>query len=369
MNKPVNLEIIKARWLLLSLIGAFICTFFIIGTLWPNYFNPENVSPIITSVMGVLLYFIAGVFIYCSTLKNSPLKYSAIFCAVGFVLQTTGRLNKEPILYIIGTIILVVGLVIYSKAKGRNPTWGLMGLFSLLGIIILIFLKSKKSGGETKRKKIDLFSIGTLPSKKDIRMYTLLGIPMFGISLFSIMIIFIPLSYLYPEFVKFWLLDESDKMIYLDGELKSTICTILNIILLVIIAPITEELFFRGYLFNRLKIKFNTIIAVVLTSFLFALFHADLLGALIFSAILSLVYLKTKSIYGPVIIHFSNNAIVSIFVLIEEILHEQTSTDLMLIEFQNSWWIGLIGIIISIPWLVWFLKEANIFSIKLSSSE
>ena len=369
MNKPVNLEIIKARWLLLSLIGAFICTFFIIATLWPNYFNPENNSPIITSVMGILLYFIAGVFIYCSTLKNSPWNYSALLCAVGFVLQVTGRLNKEPILNIIGTIILVVGLVIYSKAKGRNPTWGLMGLFSLLGIIILIFLKSKRSGGETKSKEIDLFSIGMLPSKKDIRMYTLLGIPMFGMSLFSIMIVFIPLSYLYPEFVKFWLLDESYKMIYLDGELKSTICTILNIFLAVIIAPVTEELFFRGYLLNRWKNKFNTIIAVVLTSFLFALFHADLLGALIFSVILSLVYLKTKSIYGPVIIHFSNNAIVSIFELIEEILHEQTSTDLMLIEFQNSWWIGLIGIIISIPWLVWFLKEANIFSVKLSTSE
>ena len=369
MNKPVNLEIIKARWLLLSLIGAFICTFFIIGTLWPNYFNPENVSPIITSVMGVLLYFIAGVFIYCSTLKNSPWKYSALFCAVGFVLQTTGRLNKEAILNIIGTIILIVGLAIYSKAKGRDSVLGLMGFFSLLGIIILIFLKNKRENFENESKEIDLFSIGMLPSKKDIRMYTLLGIPMFGISLFSIMIIFIPLSYLYPEFVKFWLLDESNKMIYLDGEIESTMCTILNIFLLVIIAPVTEELFFRGYLLNRWKNKFNTIIAVVLTSFLFALFHADLLGSFIFSVILSLVYLKTKSIYGPVIIHFSNNTIVLIFVLIEEILYEQTSTDLMLIEFQKSWWIGLIGVIISIPWLVWFLKEANIFTIKLSSSE
>ncbi len=54
---------------------------------------------------------------------------------------------------------------------------------------------------------------------------------------------------------------------------------------------------------------------------------------------------------------------------IAEIQYELTSTDSMLIEFQNSWWIGLIGVIIGIPWLVWFLKEANIFSIKLSSSE
>ena len=322
--------------------------------------------------MGILLYFIAGVFIYCSTLKNSPWKYSALFCGVGIVVSGWPVAGLGVWTYdqlIVGTIILIVGLVIYSKAKGRNPAWGLMGVFWIFGVLILTRLKSNVKGGETKSKEIDLFSIGMLPSKKDIRMYTLLGIPMFGISLFSIMIVFIPLSYLYPEFVKFWLLDESNKIIYLDGEIESTMCTILNIFLLVIIAPVTEELFFRGYLLNRWKNKFNTIIAVVLTSFLFALFHADLLGALIFAAILSLVYLKTKSIYGPVIIHFSNNAIVSIFVLIEEILHEQTSTDLMLIEFQNSWWIGLIGIIISIPWLVWFLKEANIFSIKLSSSE
>tara|TARA_B000000460_G_C21489330_1_gene380835 strand:+ start:150 stop:1259 length:1110 start_codon:yes stop_codon:yes gene_type:complete len=364
VNKPLNFEIIKARWLVLSLICAFICTVFIIGALWPNYFNPENVSPIITSVMGILLYFIAGVFIYCSTLKNNPWKHSIAFCTVGTLLHITG---SGPA--IIGTIFLIVGLALCAKAKGRNPAWGLMGFFWLIGILVLIFLKDKREILENESIEKDLFSIGVLPSKKDIRMYALLGIPMVGISLFSLMIIFIPLSYLYPEFVKFWLLDESNRMIYLDGEIESTICTILNILLIVIIAPITEELFFRGYLLNRWKNKFNAIIAVVLTSFLFALLHADLLGAFIFSAILSLVYLKTKSIYGPVIIHFSNNTLALIFMFIAEIQYELTSTDLMLIEFQNSWWIGLIGVIISIPWLVWFLKEANIFSIKLSSSE
>ena len=126
---------------------------------------------------------------------------------------------------------------------------------------------------------------------------------------------------------------------------------------------------YKRQLLNRLSNKFNTIIAVLLPSFLFALLHVELLGAFIFAALLSLIYLKTKSIYGPVIIHMSNNFLALIFMMISEILYEQTSKDLMLIEFQKSWWIGIFGIIISAPWLFIFIKKNKIFRLVSSSDK
>ena len=364
MLNSISLNIIKTRWLLFALISAMILTFGTMGILWPDYLDSTNYSPIGASIVGILLYVLTGVFIYCYNL-NSPWSYSIPFCAVGTLLHTTG---PGPAFFI-GTIFLIIGLSLCAMAKGHNSAWGLMGFFSFLGVFILIFLQSKSWGKIANISDKNLFSLGRLPSKKDIFRYILFGIPMVGLGMFCLMITFIPLSYSYPEFVKDWLFDESMKMIYLDGQIDSTFCTIMNILLLVIIAPIAEELFFRGYLLNRWKNKFNTITAVLLSSFLFACFHAELLGSFIFAAVLSLIYLKTKSIYGPIIIHFSNNMFALIFMIISEILYEQSSKDLMLIEFQKSWWIGIIGIIISAPWLVWFFNKTNIFRIVLSSDK
>ena len=49
---------------------------------------------------------------------------------------------KWPLL-IVGTVMLFIGLAYYAKAKGRNPAWGLFGLLSIIGLIILYFLPDK----------------------------------------------------------------------------------------------------------------------------------------------------------------------------------------------------------------------------------
>jgi hypothetical protein len=40
-----------------------------------------------------------------------------------------------------GTVLLIAGLSFYAKAKGRSPAWGLMGLLSIIGLIVLACLK------------------------------------------------------------------------------------------------------------------------------------------------------------------------------------------------------------------------------------
>jgi hypothetical protein len=42
-----------------------------------------------------------------------------------------------------GTVLLIVGLSLYAKAKGYHPAFGLFGLLSIIGLIVLGVLPNK----------------------------------------------------------------------------------------------------------------------------------------------------------------------------------------------------------------------------------
>jgi len=48
-------------------------------------------------------------------------------------------------IYLAGTALLLIGFAFYAKSKGRNPVWSLLALASIIGWVILIFLKPKNT--------------------------------------------------------------------------------------------------------------------------------------------------------------------------------------------------------------------------------
>jgi len=86
------------------------------------------------------------------------------------------------------------------------------------------------------------------------------------------------------------------------------------LVLAVIIAPVTEELFFRAALVPR--------IGIVLSSLLFGLFHvsygsiAEIIGAFLIGMVLAFVYRKSKSIITPMLLHICFNLVSVVAVLI-----------------------------------------------------
>ena len=81
-------------------------------------------------------------------------------------------------------------------------------------------------------------------------------------------------------------------------------------IMVVFIAPIVGEFVFRGFLLQRFAAKWGTGIAMIAVALLFAILHVDFLGAAIFSIVLSIVYIRTKSLLMPIVIHMLNNTFV-----------------------------------------------------------
>lgn len=85
---------------------------------------------------------------------------------------------------------------------------------------------------------------------------------------------------------------------------------VFQFIRVVFIAPIVGEFIFRGFLLQRFAAKWGTSIAMVVVALLFACLHVDFLGAVVFSIVLSIVYIRTKSLLMPIAIHMLNNALV-----------------------------------------------------------
>lgn len=85
---------------------------------------------------------------------------------------------------------------------------------------------------------------------------------------------------------------------------------VFQFIMVVFIAPIAGEFVFRGFLLQRLAAKWGTSIAMIAVALLFAILHVDFLGAAVFSIVLSIVYIRTKSLLMPIAIHMLNNTFV-----------------------------------------------------------
>lgn len=90
---------------------------------------------------------------------------------------------------------------------------------------------------------------------------------------------------------------------------------LLDILSSIIIAPVLEELIFRGVLFNRLKIRIGIIPAMLLSSGIFALGHefGGITSAFVFGICMCIIYLKTDNILMTMSIHFLNN-LVAVFI-------------------------------------------------------
>jgi len=53
---------------------------------------------------------------------------------------------NQPLVMLVGTVLLIIGLAYYARAKGRHPAWCLMGFLSVIGLIVLACLKDYGKG-------------------------------------------------------------------------------------------------------------------------------------------------------------------------------------------------------------------------------
>ena len=92
----------------------------------------------------------------------------------------------------------------------------------------------------------------------------------------------------------------------------NTFETVIQILVLVIIAPIVEEYLFRGYVFTECKKMYSLTASLILNGLLFGLFHMNILqgiNAFFLGIVLSLIYYHRANIKDNIIVHMTNNAV------------------------------------------------------------
>lgn len=90
---------------------------------------------------------------------------------------------------------------------------------------------------------------------------------------------------------------------------KSPITTFVHVCIL---APVVEEILIRGFVFDSMKCKFSAAFALLVSTFLFALLHFNMvqtLSAVVCGLILGVLFLKTGSILCCIIAHSGYNVI------------------------------------------------------------
>ncbi|MCE2612311.1 CPBP family intramembrane metalloprotease [Flavobacteriaceae bacterium D16] len=131
------------------------------------------------------------------------------------------------------------------------------------------------------------------------------------------------------------------------GFLRNSNITFAHAVGALIFAPIFEELFFRKLLFGQLREKYNLNFSILSSSILFALIHLpyfkNLIPSLILGVICCIIYVRTKNIWYPVILHFLSN----LFWLILVSIGDPYNAWILGLNYNMTYWaLFVLGIII-----------------------
>ena len=110
-------------------------------------------------------------------------------------------------------------------------------------------------------------------------------------------------------------IDKQDDLPQELGVEGSTAALVAVAILVCVIAPIAEELFFRGFCFTALRGRLGMLPGAVLTGIIFGAIHLGgtdiefIVPLMVFGFLLCLLYVKTGSLLPCIVLHALNNAL------------------------------------------------------------
>lgn len=186
--------------------------------------------------------------------------------------------------------------------------------------------------------------LGPWPRGRDAWESLVLVVPLMPLALAGVWLLWWPLSYVIPTFVEEYVLKYQPPFIQAEAPLR----TALTVFLVVIVAPVVEEVLFRGVLLHRFAHKWGLTRAIAVSSLIFGTLHADILGHAVFGAVLCLLYVRSGTLWLPIAIHALNNGLAVAASAIPFMADDGTYT---LAEFRRQWYVGLLAGAFAIPLL------------------
>lgn len=194
---------------------------------------------------------------------------------------------------------LVITLLMAIPLVGRSDATGLLAFLTYpLLFAWALFL--------ARRHHVDIRRLagGAVPPDQLIAILALIP-ALVAVDVGTVWLVYTPVSWISPESVRNWL-QRMDRM--MPTDLKG-IQEVLFVAAAVVLAPIVEELIFRGLLLHRWALKWGRTRGLVATSVAFALLHASPVNAFILGFGFGLIYLRTGSLPLTIGAHALNNFI------------------------------------------------------------
>lgn len=139
-----------------------------------------------------------------------------------------------------------------------------------------------------------------------------------------------------------------------EGILLQFLHYLLLMVVLTIVAPITEEFIFRGVFLHRWAVKWGVMWSIILSSLLFGAIHWDIFwfSRAASSIFIALFYIQ-RNLLVPIILHALNNGLVFIDLLFHHF--NPAVTESLNITSQYIWY-GILNILLAVPVFIYFLK-------------
>lgn len=181
-----------------------------------------------------------------------------------------------------------------------NLAWGAIAGSALLGLAMAGMPAVAAIGGSRQVSRALGLTVSQLPFPKTAAFTAAaLGLSMGATALYS------------------WAVEARDVAILLPPEIPGELVlpgagAVLTFAALAVWTPLTEEIFFRGFLFAGLANRLGTVRGVVLSAAVFSLFHVwpgVLLPIFVTGILLALLYQRTRSIWPCIAAHAGQNAV------------------------------------------------------------
>ncbi len=250
----------------------------------------------------------------------------------GLILQT---------LIAVGAVLL--GVHALYRLRGRNEDASTSMLLAY-GVMLLVLIARGKLAGLSWRRLY-----GSAPKP---HMLPLLGVvvPLALITAATLILFFVPLSYLAPELVQHTILDDSPL-----GQINTATQFWMVFANITIAAPLVEELFFRGFVLHRFAHKWGTSAGVLGSSALFAVGHVEWIGHFVTGVVFALIYVRTRSLWMSVLAHAVYNGIFAASIAWNFFTHQPEETQ-TLAQFQDSLTGGMLAFVAGL-FLMWLYRD------------
>lgn len=194
-------------------------------------------------------------------------------------------------------LLMCAGMILPGKRTAEQMISGSGNFYYTLGILLTMVILHRRS----KKRGYSLWEDATLDYKELDKAKTRALVCMgFGFGFFfSALITVVP----FPKVL-------IDSYSGLSNSLNTGTDTVLALISTIILAPLAEEIIFRGYMLNRLMSWFSEKHSIWISSVIFALCHVSpiwIAYALVMGAFLAKVSIKEDNIAHSVILHMGFN--------------------------------------------------------------